>query len=136
MARIDRIVAAPPPYGPALLTLAHGILSGAVSQFLGGGWHEIVVAAVLVALDVPDAAAERARGGGRAMRVGVPRDASTSSAAATISAGSARRRVPSAARRPVPILPAAMPLAPVAKMRSSGREPTVVKCLPLRAATR
>jgi uncharacterized membrane protein YjjP (DUF1212 family) len=47
MARIERIVAAPSPYGPALVTLAHGVLSGAVCQFLGGGWHEIVVATVL-----------------------------------------------------------------------------------------
>ena len=46
-ARIERIVAAPPPYGPALLILAHGILSGAMCQFLGGGWREIVVASVL-----------------------------------------------------------------------------------------
>ncbi|PYP77569.1 MAG: hypothetical protein DMD35_14585 [Gemmatimonadetes bacterium] len=47
MARIERIVAAPSPYGPALVTLAHGILSGAVCQFLGGGGREIVVATVL-----------------------------------------------------------------------------------------
>jgi uncharacterized membrane protein YjjP (DUF1212 family) len=47
MARIDRIVAAPSPYGPSVVTLAHGILSGAVCQFLGGGWREIVVATVL-----------------------------------------------------------------------------------------
>jgi uncharacterized membrane protein YjjP (DUF1212 family) len=47
MARIERIVAAPSPYGPALMTLAYGILSGAVCQFLGGGWREIVVATVL-----------------------------------------------------------------------------------------
>jgi uncharacterized membrane protein YjjP (DUF1212 family) len=47
MARIERIVAAPSPYGPALVTIAHGLLSGAVCQFLGGGWREIVVAAVL-----------------------------------------------------------------------------------------
>jgi len=47
MARIERIVAAPSPYGPGLVTLAHGILSGAVCQFLGGGWREIVVATVL-----------------------------------------------------------------------------------------
>src|SRR5215213_2305555 len=47
MARIEHIVAAPSPYGPALVTLAHGVLSGAVCQFLGGGWHEIVVATVL-----------------------------------------------------------------------------------------
>jgi uncharacterized membrane protein YjjP (DUF1212 family) len=47
MARIERIVAAPSPYAPGLVTLAHGILSGAVCQFLGGGWREIVVATVL-----------------------------------------------------------------------------------------
>jgi uncharacterized membrane protein YjjP (DUF1212 family) len=47
MAHIERIVAAPSPYGPALVTLAHGFLSGAVCQFLGGGWHEIIVATVL-----------------------------------------------------------------------------------------
>jgi uncharacterized membrane protein YjjP (DUF1212 family) len=47
MAHIERIVAAPSPYGPALVTLAHGLLSGAVCQFLGGGWREVLVAAVL-----------------------------------------------------------------------------------------
>ena len=47
MADIRRIVGAPSPYGPALVTLSHGVLSGAVCQFLGGGWREILVAAVL-----------------------------------------------------------------------------------------
>jgi len=47
MARIERIVAAPSPYGPALVTIAHGLLSGAVCQFLGGGWREVLVATVL-----------------------------------------------------------------------------------------
>jgi uncharacterized membrane protein YjjP (DUF1212 family) len=47
MRDIKRIVAAPSPYGPALVTLAYGLLSGAVSQFLGGGWREVVVATVL-----------------------------------------------------------------------------------------
>ncbi|MBW8768494.1 MAG: threonine/serine exporter family protein [Gemmatimonadetes bacterium] len=47
MAQIQRIVAAPTPYSPALVTLAFGVLSGAVCQFLGGGWHEIIVATVL-----------------------------------------------------------------------------------------
>jgi len=47
MAHIERIIAAPSPYGPALVTLAHGLLSGAVCQFLGGGWHEIIVATML-----------------------------------------------------------------------------------------
>jgi uncharacterized membrane protein YjjP (DUF1212 family) len=47
MTEIARIVAAPSPYGPALTTLSFGVLSGAVCQFLGGGWREIVVATVL-----------------------------------------------------------------------------------------
>ncbi len=47
MAAIVRIVAAPSAYGPALVTLAHGVLSGAVCQFLGGGWREIGVATLL-----------------------------------------------------------------------------------------
>lgn len=47
MGRIQRIVAAPSPYGPALVTLAYGMLSGAVSQFLGGGWREVLVATSL-----------------------------------------------------------------------------------------
>ena len=47
MAHIQRIVAAPSPYSPPLVTLAFGVLSGAVCQFLGGGWHEIIVATVL-----------------------------------------------------------------------------------------
>ena len=38
MARIQTIVAAPSPYSPALVTLAFGVLSGTVCQFLGGGW--------------------------------------------------------------------------------------------------
>ena len=47
MARIESIVAAPSPYGPALVTIAHGLLSGSVCQFLGGGWREILVATLL-----------------------------------------------------------------------------------------
>jgi uncharacterized membrane protein YjjP (DUF1212 family) len=47
MAEIARIVAAPSPYGPALVTLAFGLLSGAVCQFLGGGWPEIVASTLL-----------------------------------------------------------------------------------------
>jgi uncharacterized membrane protein YjjP (DUF1212 family) len=46
-AEIARIVDAGSPYGPALVTVAHGLLSGAVCQFLGGGWREILVATVL-----------------------------------------------------------------------------------------
>jgi uncharacterized membrane protein YjjP (DUF1212 family) len=47
MMRIERIVAAPSQYGPSIVTLAYGVLSGTVCQFLGGGWREIVVATVL-----------------------------------------------------------------------------------------
>jgi uncharacterized membrane protein YjjP (DUF1212 family) len=47
MAEIARIVAAPSDFGPALTTISFGVLSGAVCQFLGGGWREIVVAATL-----------------------------------------------------------------------------------------
>lgn len=47
MTEIARIVAAPSPYGPALTTISFGVLSGAVCQFLGGGWREIVVATLL-----------------------------------------------------------------------------------------
>ncbi len=44
---ISRIATAPPPYGPALTTLAYGIVSGATTQFLGGGVQEMVAATVL-----------------------------------------------------------------------------------------
>ena len=44
---IERIGAAPSPYGPALTTLAFGVLSGAACQFLGGGWREVLVASLL-----------------------------------------------------------------------------------------
>jgi uncharacterized membrane protein YjjP (DUF1212 family) len=47
MAAIARIDAAPSPYGPTLIALAHGALSGAVCQFLGGGWREVVVGTLL-----------------------------------------------------------------------------------------
>lgn len=47
VAAIARIVAAPSDYGPSLITLAHGVLSGAVCQFLGGGWREVLVATLL-----------------------------------------------------------------------------------------
>ena len=46
-AEVLRVVAAPPPYAPPLVTLAHGVLSGAVCQFLGGGVREIAIAALL-----------------------------------------------------------------------------------------
>ncbi|HEV7991288.1 MAG TPA: threonine/serine exporter family protein [Gemmatimonadaceae bacterium] len=47
MAEIARIAVAPSAYGPVLTTISFGVLSGAVCQFLGGGWREIFVAAVL-----------------------------------------------------------------------------------------
>jgi uncharacterized membrane protein YjjP (DUF1212 family) len=46
-AEIDRILAAPPPYGPALTLAASALVSGAASRFLGGGWKEIAVATVI-----------------------------------------------------------------------------------------
>ena len=46
-AEIDRIAAAPSPYGKALTTVAYGLLSGAACQFLGGGGRESLAAAVL-----------------------------------------------------------------------------------------
>lgn len=45
--RIAEIVAAPPPYGELLTTLAFGVSSGAVSRFLGGGWREMAVGAAI-----------------------------------------------------------------------------------------
>jgi uncharacterized membrane protein YjjP (DUF1212 family) len=47
MAEIERIVAAPSPYGNALVTVAYGLLSSAVCQFIGGGPRDVVVAGVL-----------------------------------------------------------------------------------------
>jgi uncharacterized membrane protein YjjP (DUF1212 family) len=41
---LERIEEAPARYGPLLTTLAFGIISGAGARFLGGGWHEVVVA--------------------------------------------------------------------------------------------
>ncbi|MCK6558609.1 threonine/serine exporter family protein [candidate division KSB1 bacterium] len=40
---IDRIVAAPPRFGPLLSTLCFALASGAAARFLGGGWREILV---------------------------------------------------------------------------------------------
>ena len=47
IAAINRIIAAPSPYGPALTTLGYGVVSGAATQFLGGGGREVAVAALL-----------------------------------------------------------------------------------------
>jgi len=44
---INRITSAPSPYGPGLTTVAYGVVSGAATQFLGGGVHEVAVAALL-----------------------------------------------------------------------------------------
>ncbi|HEX6104177.1 MAG TPA: threonine/serine exporter family protein [Gemmatimonadales bacterium] len=46
-AAVRRIGEAPAPYGAALTTLAYGVVSGAASQFLGGGIREVVVSATL-----------------------------------------------------------------------------------------
>jgi uncharacterized membrane protein YjjP (DUF1212 family) len=44
---ITRITSAPAPYGAGITTLAYGVVSGATTQFLGGGGREIAVAATL-----------------------------------------------------------------------------------------
>lgn len=44
---VERITSAPAPYGPALTTLAYGVVSGAATKFLGGGGREVAVAAAL-----------------------------------------------------------------------------------------
>ncbi len=46
-AAVDRIAAAPSPYGKALTTVAYGLLSGAACQFLGGGERETLAGAAL-----------------------------------------------------------------------------------------
>ena len=45
--QVDDIVAAPPRYGPLLHALCFGLVSGASSRFLGGGWRETVAAAII-----------------------------------------------------------------------------------------
>ena len=42
--RVTEIVAAPPPYGRLLTTIAYGVASAAAARFLGGGLMEIAVA--------------------------------------------------------------------------------------------
>jgi uncharacterized membrane protein YjjP (DUF1212 family) len=44
---IDRIVAAPARYGPALNTMCFALASGAAARFLGGGWREIFAATII-----------------------------------------------------------------------------------------
>jgi uncharacterized membrane protein YjjP (DUF1212 family) len=46
-ATIERIVIAPPSYGPAAMTIAHGVASGAACVFFGGGLRDVVVAMTL-----------------------------------------------------------------------------------------
>lgn len=46
VAEIDRIVAAPPRYGPLLTALAFGLVSAAVARFFNGGLHEIAIGTV------------------------------------------------------------------------------------------
>lgn len=45
--QLDAIEAAPSPYGDVLTVLAFALSSAAVARFLGGGWREIAVAAVI-----------------------------------------------------------------------------------------
>jgi len=42
LARIARVEEEPPRYGPALVTAAYALNSGAASVFFGGGFHEVV----------------------------------------------------------------------------------------------
>ncbi|MCI0696742.1 threonine/serine exporter family protein [candidate division KSB1 bacterium] len=44
---IDRIVAAPARYGPALNTICFALASGAAARFLGGGWREVLVTTLM-----------------------------------------------------------------------------------------
>ncbi len=44
---IDTILAKPPRYGRLLTTVAFALASGSAARFLGGGWGEIVLAAML-----------------------------------------------------------------------------------------
>jgi len=44
---INRITSAPSLYGAGLTTVAYGVVSGAATQFLGGGVHEVAVATLL-----------------------------------------------------------------------------------------
>jgi uncharacterized membrane protein YjjB (DUF3815 family) len=44
---IDRIVAAPPRYGPGLSTICFALASGAAARFLGGGWREVLVTTLI-----------------------------------------------------------------------------------------
>jgi uncharacterized membrane protein YjjP (DUF1212 family) len=45
--RLDEIEAAPPPFGDVVTVLAFALSSAAVARFLGGGWREIGIAAVI-----------------------------------------------------------------------------------------
>ena len=47
LARIDEIVGAPPTWGPAMTTLAHGASSAAFVVFFGGGARDVAVAGAL-----------------------------------------------------------------------------------------
>ncbi|HEU4699828.1 MAG TPA: threonine/serine exporter family protein, partial [Gemmatimonadales bacterium] len=80
--RVAEIVAAPPPYGQGLTTLAYGLSSGAVSRFLGGGLREAAVATVLgLLIGLLALAASRARPLGRVFE---PVAAFVASAGATL----------------------------------------------------
>lgn len=47
MIRIDAIMRAPPTWGKAITTLAHGVTTAAVVVFFHGGWVDVAVAGVL-----------------------------------------------------------------------------------------
>ena len=47
IAELDALAALPPRYGPVLTIAAYGLAAATVARFLGGGWHEVVVGALI-----------------------------------------------------------------------------------------
>jgi uncharacterized membrane protein YjjP (DUF1212 family) len=60
LAEVDRLVASPNRYGPALMTLAYGVVCSAAAVFFGGGWIELGIAFLIgLGLGVVSLLAER-----------------------------------------------------------------------------
>ncbi len=47
IAELDALAARPPRYGPVLTIAAYGLAAATVARFLGGGWNEVVVGALI-----------------------------------------------------------------------------------------
>jgi uncharacterized membrane protein YjjP (DUF1212 family) len=87
-ARVDEIVAKPPPYGPLLTTLSFGLASGAASRFFGGGWREITVSSAIgLAIGLLALTAERFPTVGRAFEPVAATLAALLATAAAVKAG-------------------------------------------------